>query len=88
MATLLLSQKLAEQNKEFSDIFNTVDINNTEKTVKLHTLAVANAYKQVSNFVSTTEVNKKDVRKVKSMKALMQQSVFHGAGWLGKNFIA
>ena len=31
--------------------------------------------------------NKKDVR-VKSMKSIIQESFFHGASWMGQNFIA
>ena len=35
----------------------------------------------------TDEDDKKDVR-VKSMKAIIQESFFHGASWMGQNFIA
>lgn len=49
--------------------------------------AIEEEYKKVSEVISSVEVNKKDVR-IKGMKALMQESVFHGASWIGNNFIA
>lgn len=53
----------------------------------LYSRAVEEQYKEVSEVINSTEINKKDIRK-KSMKALMQESFFHGAGWIGYNFIA
>lgn len=48
---------------------------------------VSEKYKEVSDVINSVEINKKDVRK-KTMKDIMQESFFHGAGWIGSNFIA
>lgn len=53
----------------------------------LYSRAIEEQYKEVSEVINSTEINKKDIRK-KSMKALMQESFFHGASWIGYNFIA
>lgn len=53
----------------------------------LYSEIIAEQYKEVSDIIGAVEVNKKDVRK-KNMKDIMQESFFHGASWLGKNFIA
>lgn len=49
--------------------------------------AIEDEYKKVSSVISSVDLNKKDLRR-RSMKALMQESVFHGASWIGNNFIA
>ena len=87
MTTLLLSQRVSEENKQYSNILNAVDINNKEAGVVLYSQAISDSYKRVSEVISSVDLGKKDIRK-KSMKAMMQESVFHGAGWLGQNFIA
>lgn len=88
MATLFLSQTIrTEEDKQFSDILNTVDANKGESKLLFSSLSVLEQYKQVSEVINSVEVNKQDVRR-KSMKAIMQESVFHGAGWMGNNFIA
>lgn len=87
MATLLSKTIYIEQNKEFSDILNTVDVNTKTPLLMLSSMAVSSQYKQVSEEISSVELNKKDVRR-KSIKAMMKESVFHGAGWMGRNFIA
>lgn len=48
---------------------------------------VSDKYKEVSEVINSIEVNKKELRK-KTMRELMQESFFHGAGWIGYNFIA
>ena len=48
---------------------------------------ISEKYKEVSDVINSVEVNKKELRK-KTMKELMQESFFHGAGWIGYNFIA
>lgn len=53
----------------------------------LSSRAIEDQYKEVSEVINSTEINKKDIRR-KSMKALMQESFFHGASWIGYNFIA
>lgn len=88
MTTLLLSQTIySEEDKEFSDILNTVDIHRKKSVIPLHSNSVSDKYKAVSEVLNTVETHKKDVRK-KSMKEMMQKSFFNGASWLGSNFIA
>lgn len=53
----------------------------------LYSRAIEDQYKEVSEVINSTEINKKDIRR-KSMKALMKESFFHGASWIGYNFIA
>lgn len=53
----------------------------------LSSRAIEDQYKEVSQVINSTEINKKDIRK-KGMKALMRESFFHGASWIGYNFIA
>jgi len=54
----------------------------------LFSQTVADKYKEISEVINSVETGKqKDVR-VKTMKELMQESFFHGAGWMGYNFIA
>ena len=88
MSTLLLSKKIySEEDKEFSDIFNTVDVNKKKFVIFLNSQSISDRYKEVSEVLNTVELNKKDVRK-KTMQEMMQESFFHGASWLGSNFIA
>lgn len=49
---------------------------------------VSDRYKEVSELVATVHSEKKTPRRKKSMKDLMEQSFFHGASWIGYNFIA
>lgn len=84
MATLLLSHTLIDENKEFSDILNTVDAKNNETKILLHSQSIVDRYKMVSEVLNT---DRKKTKK-KSIKELMQQSFFHGANWIGSNFIA
>ena len=53
----------------------------------LFSQTVADKYKEISEVLDSVEPVKKDVRE-KSMKAIMQESFFHGASWMGQNFIA
>ena len=85
MTQLFLSQTI--KTEEYTEILNIVD-SKEGYNKKLYTQAVASQYKFVSEVVNAVNVTKKqDVRK-KSIKAMMQESVFHGAGWMGSNFIA
>lgn len=86
MATLLLKHTIYNEDNGFSDILNTVDINNEEPKVLLHSQAIVERYKMVSEVLNPKPVTKK--AKKKSMKDLMQESVFHGKNWMGSNFIA
>lgn len=49
---------------------------------------ISNTYKEVSELVATVHSDKKHPRKKKNMKELMEESFFHGASWIGYNFIA
>lgn len=53
----------------------------------LFSQTVSDRYKEVSEVINNIETDKKNFRK-KSMKDLMQESFFHGASWIGYNFIA
>ena len=53
----------------------------------LFSQTISDKYKEVSELISSVETGKMDVR-VKTMKQMMQESFFHGAGWMGYNFIA
>lgn len=88
MATLFLSQTIRkEEDKIFSDILNTVDNSRSESKKLFSTLSVLEAYKEVSEVIASVEVNKTEIRR-KNMKSIMQESFFHGASWMGQNFIA
>lgn len=56
-------------------------------TTLLFSQTIADKYKETSELVNSVQTGKMDVR-VKSMKEIMQESFFHGAGWMGYNFIA
>lgn len=87
MATLLLKNTLIDENKGFSDILNTVDVHSEETVVTLHPQAVADRYRMISQ-VMNPESNNPAPKRKKTMHDLMKQSVFHGKGWMGSNFIA
>ena len=87
MATLLLSESKIESNKEYSDILNAIDAKNQDSRIGLYTQSVCEQYKQVSEIINSVNTGKKDVR-CKSLTEMMKESFFHGAGWLGTNFIA
>lgn len=53
----------------------------------LFSQTISDKYKEVSDVINSVEIDKKDVRR-KTMKQMMQESFFHGAGWMGQNFIA
>lgn len=59
----------------------------TPNATMFYNQSVSNKYKEVSEFVSCPQ-DLKPQRKKKTMKDLMRQSVFHGANWIGNNFIA
>lgn len=48
---------------------------------------ISEKYKEISENINTVEIDKKDIRK-KDLKEIMQESFFHGASWIGYNFIA
>ena len=53
----------------------------------LFSQTISDKYKETSEIIKTVENPNIDVRK-KTMKELMQESFFHGASWIGYNFIA
>lgn len=57
-----------------------------QNSTKILKQAVSDNYKAVSKLASPEGL--KPAKRKKSMKALMQQSFFHGANWIGYNFIA
>lgn len=56
-------------------------------TTLLNSESISDKYKEVSELVDLSKSLKPE-RKKKTMKELMQQSFFHGASWIGYNFIA
>jgi hypothetical protein len=53
----------------------------------LFSQAVLEQYKEVSETINSVNTKSKK-RPRRSMKELMQESFFHGANWIGNNFIA
>ena len=48
--------------------------------------AVVDEYKKIQDATDPSN-QRKDIRR-KNLKGLMQESFFHGAGWMGYNFVA
>lgn len=48
---------------------------------------VSDIYKETSEFINSSDLNKRDIRK-KNFQELLQESFFHGASIFGSNFIA
>ena len=46
---------------------------------------VADRYKQMSQAINADD---KRVKKTMTMKSIITESFFHGASWMGQNFIA
>lgn len=53
----------------------------------LFSQSIADKYKEVSEVINSVEPTTPKMRP-KTIKAMMQQSFFHGASWMGQNFIA
>lgn len=66
-----------------------LDLHNEEHKMQtlLHSSAVMEQYKEVSEVINSFEARPKR-RPKRSIKELMQESFFHGASWIGTNFIA
>lgn len=75
-----------EYNKTAAEVLQMAEIMNTRNASMYLRQTISEKYKEVSQRVNPATL--KPVRKKKTMKELMQQSVFHGANWLGSNFIA
>lgn len=56
-------------------------------TTLIFSTEITELYKEVSEVINSVEINKKTVR-TKSLKAMMEESFFHGASIFGNNFVA
>lgn len=83
---IAVSDLANEDNKEYSDVLSTVDINRKASLTLLHSKAVSDRYKYVSDDLK--KIHKKKKSKKRMIKDLMRRSVFHGRSWMGENFIA
>jgi len=75
-----------EEFKLAAEVLQMAEIKHTANATMLLRQTISQQYKKVSEDLDPI-ANKKKVRK-KSMRDLMQQSFFHGANWMGSNFIA
>jgi hypothetical protein len=75
-----------EEFKLAAEVLQMAEIKHTANATMLLRQTISQQYKKVSEDLDPV-ANKKNVRK-KSMRDLMQQSFFHGANWMGSNFIA
>lgn len=69
-----------------SEVLQLAELQHNVSTAMLIRQTVSAQYKKISEEVNP-EANKPKFRK-KSLKDMMQESFFHGAYWLGSNFIA
>ena len=75
-----------EEFKLAAEVLQMAEFQHTSNVTMLIRQTASAQYKRVSEDLDPA-VNKRKVRK-KSLKDLMQQSFFHGAYWMGSNFIA
>lgn len=75
-----------EDYKTAAEVLKMAEVINTRNASMYLRQTISEKYKEVSQRVNPTSL--KPVQRKKTMKDLMQQSVFHGANWLGSNFIA
>lgn len=68
------------------EVLQMAEIKHTKNATMFLCQTISNKYKEVSESISSTSL--KPQRKKKTMQEYMKQSVFHGASWLGSNFIA
>lgn len=76
-----------EEYKTAVEVLQMAEIKHTKNTSMYLCQTISQQYKEVSKVINSVETKKRNVRK-KNMKELMQQSFFHGASWIGSNFIA
>jgi len=76
-----------EEFKLAAEVLQLAEIKHTANAEMFLRQTISQQYKKVSEDLDSTVANKRKVRK-KSMRDLMQQSFFHGANWMGSNFIA
>ena len=89
MKNLFLTQTInMDINKEYSEILNVVSLDLDERKSKLSSSIISNQYKSVSEVIKAVEKDKVKPKKKKNLKELLQISFFHGATWMGDNFIA
>lgn len=88
LSVRLTQKNILKESTESTEIIDVVKINTkTAVATEFIRQTASNEYKKVSEVLNTVKPSKKANRK-KSMKELMQESVFHGKSWLGSNFIA
>lgn len=80
-------QMFPEEYRSVTDALRLAEIKNTQNATMFLRQTISEKYKEVSEVINSVETKKRSVRK-KSVKELMQQSFFHGASWIGSNFIA
>lgn len=80
-------QTFPSEFKLAAEVLELAEIKHTQRATMFLQQTISNRYKEVSELVDSSKSLKPQRRK-KSMRELMQQSVFHGAGWIGCNFIA
>lgn len=76
----------ADEFRLAADVLQLAELQNNTNANMFIRQTVSAQYKKVSEDLNP-ENSKRKIRK-KSLKDLMQQSFFHGAYWLGSNFIA
>lgn len=75
-----------EDYKTAVDVLQMAEIKHTKNASMYLCQTISEQYKEVSKNINPAKL--KPVCKKKTMKQLMQQSVFHGSSWIGSNFIA
>lgn len=70
-----------------AEVLQIAEIKNTANATMFLSQTISQQYKKISEDLDSTRAPKKRARK-KTMKELMQRSFFHGANWMGSNFIA
>lgn len=75
-----------EEFKLAAEVLQLAELQHNISTAKFIRQTASAQYKKVSEKVNPEAIKPK-FRK-KSLKAMMQESFFHGAYWLGSNFIA
>lgn len=76
-----------EDYQSVEDVLKFAEIKNAQNTAMLLRQTISAQYKEVSEVLDSIETKKRNTRK-KGLRELMQQSFFHGANWMGSNFIA
>lgn len=75
-----------DEYKTAVEVLQMAEIKHTKNATMFLCQTISNKYKEVSESINSTSL--KPERKKKTMQEYMKQSVFHGASWIGSNFIA